>query len=64
MNNDITKEQFVAVLDAAGINATLRDNLHREFERRQPAAHETFLAWLGIPAAEAARIREQSRAAN
>ncbi|HEY0946443.1 MAG TPA: hypothetical protein VGD81_14295 [Opitutaceae bacterium] len=64
MNNDITKDQFVAVLDAAGINAALRDRFHREFERQRPAAHGKFLEWLGIPAGEAARIREQSRTAN
>lgn len=64
MNNALTKDQFVAVLEAAGINAAQREKLHREFERRHPAAHEQFLAWLGIPAAEAARIREHSRATN
>jgi hypothetical protein len=62
--NNITKDQFVAVLESAGINAAQREQLHREFERRHPAAHEKFLAWLGIAAAEAARIREHSRAAN
>ncbi len=64
MKDHLTKDQFVAVLDAAGISAAQRDALHREFERQQPAAHERFLAWLGIPAAEAARIRAHARATN
>jgi len=64
MKDQLTKDQFVAVLDAAGINAAQRAQLHREFERQQPAAHEKFLAWLGLPPAEIARIREHSRAAN
>lgn len=64
MNNAINKDQFVAVLEAAGINAPQREKLHREFERRHPAAHERFLAWLGIAADESARIRDHARAAN
>ena len=64
MNHQITKDQFVAVLEAAGIHASLREAFHREFERQQPAAHEAFLAWLGIPTADAARIREHARTAN
>lgn len=64
MNPTLTKDQFVAVLEAAGIDSARREQLHREFERRHPAAHEQFLAWLGLPAAEIARIREHSRAAH
>lgn len=63
MKDQITKDQFVAVLEAAGIDAGQREQFHREFERQQPAAHERFLAWLGLPAGETARIREHSRAA-
>lgn len=61
MKDTITKDQFVAVLEAAGIDAAQREKFHREFERQQPAAHERFLAWLGLSAGEAARIREHSR---
>lgn len=65
MNNNITKDQFVAVLESAGINAGQREKFHREFERLHPAGHERFLAWLGItPASEIARIRESARATN
>ncbi|MBX3738350.1 MAG: hypothetical protein KF715_16765 [Candidatus Didemnitutus sp.] len=64
MKDSLTKDQFVAVLEAAGIDATLRTRLHREFERQQPAAHEKFLAWLGLTPTEIARIREHSRATN
>lgn len=64
MKDQLTKDQFVAVLEAADIDAARRIRLHQEFERQQPAAHEKFLAWLGLPPAEIARIREHSRAAN
>ncbi|MBP6864052.1 MAG: hypothetical protein KBC32_02160 [Candidatus Didemnitutus sp.] len=63
MKDHLTKDQFVAVLEAAGIDAARRAALHREFERQQPSAHERFLAWLGIPGDEIARIREHARAA-
>ncbi len=62
MKDTINKDQFVAVLEAAGIDAAQREKFHREFERQQAAAHERFLAWLGIPAGDIARIREHSRA--
>jgi len=64
MNDHLTKDQFVAVLAAAGIDASQRTKFHREFERQQPEAHARFLAWLGLPADEAGRIREHARAAN
>lgn len=57
----ITKEQFVAVLDAAGITSEQKHTLHRTFETRHPEAHEHFLAYLGIPPAEIAEIRRRSR---
>ncbi|HLP25447.1 MAG TPA: hypothetical protein VK477_07210 [Acidobacteriota bacterium] len=62
MKDSLTKDQFVAVLEAAGIDAAQREKFHCEFERQQPAAHERFLAWLGIPSGDIARIREHSRA--
>lgn len=63
MKDSLTKDQFVAVLEAAGIDAAQREKFHREFERQQPAAHERFLAWLGLSEGDIARIREHSRAA-
>lgn len=34
---------------------------HAEFERREPAAHEDFLASLGVAPDEIAAIREYAR---
>lgn len=59
--NHITKDQFVAVLEAAGITAAQREKLHAAFERQQPAAHQQFLEWLGLPAETIAKIRGQAR---
>lgn len=59
--NHLTKDQFVGVLEAAGINAAQREKFHAAFERLQPEGHGQFLAWLGLPAETIAKIREHSR---
>lgn len=58
----ITKDEFVAILREAGLTEEHMQRFHRAFEARRPEAHAAFLAWLGIPAAELAAIREGSRA--
>lgn len=58
---NITKEQFVAVLDAAEITDAQKQRLHAEFEQRYPESHEAFLAFLGIASADIAEIRRRSR---
>ncbi len=59
----VTKDQFVAVLNEAGITDAQKHRLHAAFEARHPEAHEAFLQWLGIPPGEIKAIREQSRTA-
>lgn len=60
----ITKDQFVAVLNAAGITDDQKHQLHAAFEARHPYAHEAFLQWLGIRPAEIRTIRERSQKTN
>ena len=57
----ITKDQFVAVLDGAGITDTQKRKLHTLLEQKHPEAHEGFLAYLGVAPAEIDKIRRQSR---
>ena len=57
----ITKDQFVAVLDAAGISDAQKHRFHAELEGRHPHAHQELLEWLGIPAEEIREIRDRSR---
>lgn len=59
--NHITKEQFVALLDSAGVTEQQKHQFHAAFEKRHPDAHERFLAWLGIAPDEIDRIRARSR---
>ncbi len=59
--NTVTKDQFVAILNEAGITDAQKHRLHAVFEARHPEAHESFLQWLGLPAGEVRSIREGSR---
>jgi len=60
----VTKDQFVAVLDEAGITDEQKHRLHAAFEARHPEAHEEFLRWLGLPADAVRSIREKARKAS
>ena len=57
----ITKDQFVALLNEAGITDVQKHKLHALFEARHPQAHEAFLQWLGLPADAIRTIRENSQ---
>ena len=57
----ITKDQFVALLNEAGIIDEQKHRLHVQFEIRHLQAHEAFLQWLGLPADAIRAIRENSR---
>jgi hypothetical protein len=53
--------EWVALFEAAGVDAKTRDRWHHLFEARAPEAHQSFLEWLGAPPKEIERIRESSR---
>jgi MerR family transcriptional regulator, thiopeptide resistance regulator len=57
----LDKAGWVALLRAVGLDERAMDRWHAEFERMAPAAHQEFLASIGIPPAEARRIREAAR---
>ena len=59
----ITKDQFVSLLNDAGVTDPQKKQLHALFEKRHPEAHQNFLEYLGVSAAEIREIREQSRRA-
>lgn len=60
MSSIITKDQFVAVLDEAGITEEQKQRLHAAFEKKHPQAHQAFLEWLGIPSEQVRQIRQKS----
>ena len=57
----LTKERWVALLEATGLDEADMRRWHVEFERMAPEAHRDFLESLGIGADEIRRIRGWSR---
>lgn len=57
----VDKPMWIQMLRAAGMDQRAMNRWHTEFERRSPEGHQEFLLSLGIPPAEAARIRTFSR---
>ncbi len=58
------KENWIKLLQAAGVDHDARDKWHAEFERLAPDAHRDFLESLGISTEEIALIRKHSRQGN
>jgi hypothetical protein len=59
----ITKNEFVALLNEAGVTEAQKRMLHALFEKKHPEAHQSFLEHLSVPPAEIREIREFSRKA-
>ena len=57
----VDKETFISILKSAGFEDEKMEQLHIEFEKNSPDAHQFFLEFLGIPAEEIKLIRELSR---
>lgn len=57
----VDKVTWVQMLQAAGMDDDAMDTWHAEFEKRAPQAHHSFLLSLGIPEAEAQKIRYKAR---
>jgi DNA-binding transcriptional MerR regulator len=59
---DMTKNVWISILKAAGLDEAGMKNWHIEFEKSSPAAHQEFLESIGIAKTEIAAIRDWSRA--
>lgn len=59
--DNMDKETWVEILRQSGMDEPSMERWHARFERNAPEAHRAFLAWLGIPEAEATQIRAQAR---
>jgi|HubBroStandDraft_4_1064222.scaffolds.fasta_scaffold939281_2 hypothetical protein len=57
------KDAWVEMFRAIGLDEATMGKWHHGFETRWPDAHESFLAWLGVPQADIGRIRSSSRSA-
>jgi hypothetical protein len=60
MAPNVTVEEWVARFKAIGLDEATMKQWHRLFEQENPAGHQSFLEWLGLPAVKIAEIRAKS----
>jgi crotonobetainyl-CoA:carnitine CoA-transferase CaiB-like acyl-CoA transferase len=59
MSANVTVEEWVARFKAIGLDQAAMETWHRLFEQENPAGHQSFLDWLGLPADRIAEIRSK-----
>ncbi|NVN91838.1 MAG: hypothetical protein HXX11_14720 [Desulfuromonadales bacterium] len=57
MKPSVTVEEWVARFKAIGLDEATMEQWHQLFERENPAGHQSFLEWLGLPAMRISEIR-------
>jgi hypothetical protein len=60
MNAKVTVEEWVARFKAIGLDQAAMEKWHFLFEQENPAGHQSFLEWLGLPAEKISAIRAKS----
>jgi hypothetical protein len=58
---NMTREQWVEVFQAIGLDEATMRKWHCEFERRYPAQHQSFLEWIGLSAKDIVSVRKFSQ---
>ena len=61
ITSTITREQWVEVFRAAGLDDATMQRWHVEFERRYPAQHQSFLEWIGLSVEDVVSVRQSSQ---
>ena len=61
MSKKMNKENWVALFKNIGLSDEQMKQWHRLFETQHPENHQSFLEWLGLPAAEIAQVRAHSK---
>ncbi|MEN6439137.1 MAG: hypothetical protein ABFD97_11205 [Syntrophobacter sp.] len=61
MQNQVTVNEWVSMFREIGLNEDTMLKWHHLFESRHPAAHRSFLEWLGLPPEKVEEIRIKSR---
>lgn len=57
MQASVTVEEWMTRFRAIGLDEATMEQWHRLFERENPAGHQSFLEWLGLPAEKIGAIR-------
>lgn len=61
MKNHVNVEEWVAMFQEIGLDQAQRERWHKLFEARHPAAHQSFLEWLGLSSEDIDRARAEFR---
>lgn len=61
MQTKVTVEEWVGRFREIGLDEETMRQWHRLFEEQNPAGHQSFLEWLGLPAERITEIRTASR---
>lgn len=59
MQAHVTVEEWVARFRAVGLDDAAMQQWHRLFEAQNPAGHQSFLEWLGLPAERINAVRNK-----
>jgi hypothetical protein len=60
MENKVTVEEWVKRFRACGLDDAGMKRWHLLFEQENPAGHQSFLEWLGLPPERISTIRADS----
>ncbi|OGU13317.1 MAG: hypothetical protein A2076_10970 [Geobacteraceae bacterium GWC2_53_11] len=60
MKPTVTVEEWMARFKAIGLDQAAMEKWHHLFEQENPAGHQSFLEWLGLPADKIGNIRAKS----
>jgi len=60
MSAKVSVEEWVGRFKAIGLDQAAMEKWHRLFEQENPAGHQSFLEWLGLPADKISDIRTKS----
>lgn len=58
---NMTREQWVEVFQATGLDEATMRKWHCEFERRYPNQHQSFLEWIGLSTNDVISVRKRSQ---
>jgi len=59
MEKLVNVEEWVQRFRAIGLDDAAMEKWHRLFEQENPAGHQSFLEWLGLPADRIVEIRSK-----
>ena len=53
-------EQWIELFRLIGLDESMMHKWHREFEKKYPDEHQSFLEWLNVPSEEIKNIRQKA----